>query len=611
MNFKPRSAPLALLAACFLAYGLLIPWLGFYWDDWPAIWFLHFLGPAGFVQVFAGDRPLLGYLFRLTTTLFGESALVWQVFGFLTHWLAALTLWGLLRSLWPKAHRPALWAALLFSLYPGFSQQFISVTYSHVFLLQAAFLGSLWAMIHAFRQASSWRRLAWLALSMLLAGAVHFTVEYFFGLEVLRPLLLGLILTQTQGEQRLRWRDFALGSLPYLLLIAAFLGWRIFLSDTPRGEVELIPKLLAAPIPTIIDILQESSLDIWQTGFSTWFRLFDFRRLNDFGFWPAVTYWMVTGAALLLGAFYLFNFARKQMGEENTGSQRQAFWLLGLGAIGLLGSGWPFWATNLPVDLRFPWDRFTLAMMAPSSLLVTGLLTLIPGGHPRPHRMLRHLQTGMLTLLVALAVGYQYWNANLYRREWNQQSAFFWQLTWRAPAIQPGTILLASELPFIHFSDNSLTAPLNWIYQPEEFLTPMPYLLYALEARLGINLAKLEPGVAILENYRATEFQGSTNQALVLYYQPPGCLKVVDTRHDTRLPQKPKYISEAMPLSNPGLIAAQPAAPVSPPGHIFGREPAPDWCYYFEKAELARQSGDYTAIVGYAQSAFALQTASL
>ncbi len=35
--------PGMILLLVLLAYGLLTPWMGFYWDDWPFAWFLRFL----------------------------------------------------------------------------------------------------------------------------------------------------------------------------------------------------------------------------------------------------------------------------------------------------------------------------------------------------------------------------------------------------------------------------------------------------------------------------------------------------------------------------------------------------------------------------------------
>jgi len=76
--------PLVLLVVAILAFGLLIPWLGFYWDDWPKAWFLHLLGPTGFDEVYGADRPNLAWTYLITTSILGESPIAWQIFGLLT-----------------------------------------------------------------------------------------------------------------------------------------------------------------------------------------------------------------------------------------------------------------------------------------------------------------------------------------------------------------------------------------------------------------------------------------------------------------------------------------------------------------------------------------------
>ncbi len=144
LRFDSASVPFALLFFSFISYGLLIPWLGFYWDDWPAVWYLHTFGPAGFGDVFAIDRPLLGRLFSLTTSLLGTSVIGWQIFGILARWLSSLAFWWFLRGLWPGNPRQTALAALLFAVYPGFKQQFISVTYSHVWLIALVISTLVW-----------------------------------------------------------------------------------------------------------------------------------------------------------------------------------------------------------------------------------------------------------------------------------------------------------------------------------------------------------------------------------------------------------------------------------------------------------------------------------
>ena len=47
--------PAVLLVLCVLAYGLLIPTLGYYWDDWPYAWINHMFGPGGYPEFVALD----------------------------------------------------------------------------------------------------------------------------------------------------------------------------------------------------------------------------------------------------------------------------------------------------------------------------------------------------------------------------------------------------------------------------------------------------------------------------------------------------------------------------------------------------------------------------
>jgi hypothetical protein len=257
----------------------------------------------------------------------------------------------------------------------------------------------------------------------------------------------------------------------------------------------------------------------------------------------------------------------------------------GLGVYAFLISGWVIWATNLHIELIFPWDRFTLITMVGTSLLIAGLAALLT--------RTRVQSAILLGALIGFSAGVQFQQRLNYRQEWLAQRNFLWQLAWRAPGIEPGTTLLTSELPFVYYSDNSLTAPLNWTYAPENRERELPYVIFDIEARLGLNGASIGSGMPIKIDYRSAGFQGSTDQAMVIFYDPPRCLKVIDPAVDRFLPVRPLYIREATPLSKPGLILPHPSSPAAPPEGIFGAEPAHNWCYYFEKAELYGQMGEW------------------
>ena len=115
--------PLVLLTLCLLAYGLLIPWLGFYWDDWSQVWTWHTQGAEGLVRLCSSDRPLQGYVLAALTRALGNSPLPWHILALVGRWLSAVALWLVLRVVWPKRAWEAAATAMLFAAYPGFTQQ--------------------------------------------------------------------------------------------------------------------------------------------------------------------------------------------------------------------------------------------------------------------------------------------------------------------------------------------------------------------------------------------------------------------------------------------------------------------------------------------------------
>src|SRR5207253_3374406 len=97
--------PLLILFVCILSYGTLIPWLGFYWDDWPAMWVSHSLGPRALMPYASGDRPFMGWVWYILAALLGEVPLHWHIFVLLIRWLTAVTLWWSLRGMWPERNQ--------------------------------------------------------------------------------------------------------------------------------------------------------------------------------------------------------------------------------------------------------------------------------------------------------------------------------------------------------------------------------------------------------------------------------------------------------------------------------------------------------------------------
>jgi hypothetical protein len=52
----------------------------------------------------------------------------------------------------------------------------------------------------------------------------------------------------------------------------------------------------------------------------------------------------------------------------------------------------------------------------------------------------------------------------------------------------------------------------------------------------------------------ARRFSGSTSQVLLFYYEPPGCLRILDPLHDAEMYRLPDRLLQCMPLSNPRAL---------------------------------------------------------
>jgi hypothetical protein len=562
--------------------------LGLYWDDWFIDWYIHFLKPQFFKEVFIEDRPLLGWLYVLTTSLIGESPFGWQLFGIFTRWACTISLWWMLKGIWPRKVLEITAISLLFAVYPGFSQQYIAISYSHHLIVLTMTFVSLGALNWGLRY-SQW---FWplLSLSVISSGLAMFTMEYFFGLEFLRPVVLWLILSETIPNLYKRIQHFILVWLPYIALMILFLVWRVP-TETPRARITFVENLGANPIAALLELGRTILQDLFTVTALAWKQTLNLANITAYESVVILKYGLIVLGVAVISILYLAALHNMPTAENDGSFKTQRRWALQmilLGLYSLVIAGIPFWMTNLSISLSFPWDRFTIPMMLGASLLLVGLIEILP---------IKHWQTlTIIGIAAGLAAGMHFQNALSYRKAWLLQRDFFWQLTWRAPAILPNTVILTTEMSFPYNRDDSLSAPLNWIYSPESSSLRMDYIFYNVESRLSPGLSELDENLAIKGEYRLSYFDGSASQAIFLLYKPPSCVKVIDPLTDQYLPDKPRYFRILLPLSKPSLILPEGYPTAQPPPDIFGPEPTHEWCYYFEKAELARQLGDWQQV---------------
>jgi hypothetical protein len=68
-------------------------------------------------------------------------------------------------------------------------------------------------------------------------------------------------------------------------------------------------------------------------------------------------------------------------------------------------------------------------------------------------------------------------------------------------------------------------------------------------------------------------------------------------------PDMPALTEDVLPISNLSRIEATTSSNERPPKSVFGGEPFHTWCYYYEKADLARQLGNWQDVVALADDA--------
>ena len=160
-------------------------------------------------------------------------------------------------------------------------------------------------------------------------------------------------------------------------------------------------------------------------------------------------------------------------------------------------------------------------------------------------------------------------------------------------------------MKWIYSTDNSLTAPLNWQYAPEFSQGNLPVYLYYVDLRFEPRPDNLTTNALSNKYYRFFPFQGSPDQVLVIYNQPPSCPRVLSYDLHKHFPGLPPKLMAALPYSNLDQIQAT-ATPAKLPPPLLSTSSENGWCEAFEKADLARQRGDWDSVSDYADQALAL-----
>ena len=292
---KRLHPSLTLLAAAILAYGLLIPQLGFYWDDLPMSWIRYQLGFEAMTKYFSTNRPIWALLYQVTTRILPYLPIYWQIFALLWRWLGAVVLWSIAKELFPQREKFALTLSLLFLLYPGFNQQWVSYLYSHFFIVLFFFLLSQLLMLRG----KTIPALVFSALNLWM-------MEYFFVLELIRPFIIWTFLRdEVDPKERIK-RTLNLWT-PYLAVFALAVLSRIFIFNNQIYQFSLKDELVKAPLATVLMLAQNVLSSFFVVTVAAWGQAFQFPNPLLDGPRTMAVYALVLLAVAALTLFGLWN----------------------------------------------------------------------------------------------------------------------------------------------------------------------------------------------------------------------------------------------------------------------------------------------------------------
>ena len=357
----------------------------------------------------------------------------------------------------------------------------------------------------------------------------------------------------------------------------------------PTYKPTFFSSVLEDPASAFQSLIARIPKDFITVSFGAWIRSFHFYSIGDFGVSATYLLWVLM-AFTFLASMCMFHYWMRVKGNfcNPKDARKTIVEMLTSSFLLFILSASIIWALDLPLEIEFAWDRMTIAFLPSIALLTGGLLGIF--------RKTKAIQLLLLSLLISFSIGSHFENAMSYKRDWETLESFIWQLSWRIPSLEENTMLIASDVGLEYYSDNSLSSPVNLMYSNDSFTNQLSYLVYFTDARDDLWFGESINNQEINKPYRSFHFSGNSADVIAFHFRPPGCLKILDRKYSNSItnPNLSFRQVDEIPFSKIDHIATQPAH--TPFDRLFVPQSIKTWCYYFEKADLARQFGEYEEI---------------
>ncbi len=586
---EPWLAVCLVVFVSALAFLPLVTELGFYHDDWFTT--ASRVSGTPLTLMHSIDRPGMGVLYQWVSDLLGEAPIAWHLFAWAVRTAGGLAFLWLARMLWPGQNLATSLLAVLYAVYPGFLQQPSANNYQNHLVAYSLSILSLALTVKAVRSPRWPVKIILTVLALAAAYCYPRVYEAMIGVEALRFVLIWYTL---RGESLHGfWKRAGISMLwftPFLLVAGYFIYYRLFIFESQRISVDA-ESLLAQYSQNIIGmggvLIINWIKDFFETSLGAWFI-----PIYQLGLGVRVRYFFLAIGLGLAAFLLILVYSRLVRTGRSEDAEQASSWARDaaiIGAVGVLVTLLPVLLSRRDVQFRNYLDRYTIQSILPTAMLLVGGIWVI---------VRSKFRVAVISALVILAVFTHLFNSANYAANWDLQRQVWWQLYWRAPQIEPGTALIVQMPPAYRYPEGfEVWAPANRIYYPDR----NPPVLTA-EVLNTDTLGDVLNGEVSKRNFRLIEFDLDFRNTLILSLPTAeSCLHALErdyelSRWDYDLTR------QAAPASRIDRIVPEGEAP-SFPTVIFGREPEHGWCYYYQKADLARQRNDWQEVVRLGEEA--------
>lgn len=566
----------------FLAYGLYIRSLGFYLDDWAFITPYRLNGFEGdglYWFLLHENRPNTGDFYNLLFQWLRYSALNWQILILSLRILCSLAFYLLLKECFSKQSQIPLYTALFFSVYPTFKQTPTAIAYSlhwaSLLILLISFI------ITALTIKKRIPTIPGHILALAFAIGSYMLIEYFVLLEFARLFLIALFIKRDINKT-IKWViNSFLKWLPYIFALLGYLFWRFQLMPVVDVDDRNRPnfyKWIKEPVENVLEVISFYLSDLYKV------LLLDIK--NTFSkLLSTPVYknpWVLILILLTLAIFLTLKTISSRSKEPVNYNLIALLGLIGLFCMGLgflpgYAIGRHYGEANYLYN-----DRFALAATLGAALVWTSIIYLVPK---------QNIRFVLLAILLSSSTIFHMQNSIVYKSVTTKLNQYFWQLSWRAPALERGTAIFADGEFVSKMGDWPLSMAINNLYlSSHQDNLQLGYWFFDWDDGVPSDILESE----LYQAHKVISFWGLGKNNIGVY--PPtsnSCLWILTPQENSYdgISKVGRHLAE---ISTINRISMEPA--VSPPSAIFGAEPPHTWCYYYQKAALAAQFEEWDKV---------------